>query len=1055
MTEIAIVPAGAGAGKTHHIKTTLGGWVKNGVVAPRRILAVTFTEAAASELRQRIRAELLAEGNIEAALEVEQAYVTTIHALGQRLLGEHALAHGASPRLRLIEEGEQDLLLRRSIEAVSEIGTISRNLAAHGYSYDYNSGASAEHVFRRRFLRLVEQLRTLGARGTDPSLAASAAQWVGDAYGPVSGRNEDTAERLLRSIDALLERFPRAIADSVTTKTARKDLRDNFKDLLATQRALKQGRHDWRAWQKLRNLWVSTTRTKAPEGYDELATAVIEAAEALPFLPGPRDDAMSHAEGLVRAAQRVMADYGRAKAEIGVIDYGDMVANAAKMLAERNEVTEAVLAEIDCVIIDEFQDTSPIQFAFLWQLARRAPRTLIVGDNKQAIMGFQGADPRLAEALSLQHPHAPLERNWRSTAPIMEFVNGLGQYLFGERYSSLAPTRTGGDGTALEVIEQMVSGRERGTKQNPNPAKPSHNVAERIADILDKNEMIIEDRHTGVRRPLAPRDIAVLCQTSRQCADYAEKLRVLGLPVRLAENGWWKSPVVQCAVFALSLVADPADAHAALCFASLGPERLDLGTGLTALTAGTAIPATGLEQLKALHDKARGLPADAVVAQVIAVAGLREWCEMLPDPLQMRADLARFEAEAAAFACAEPAPREAAGFYGNGIPVFLGWLEARATSQDDSRPHASGTETDGIEVVTWHSSKGREWPLVIVATMAHDRNPRAHEFRIEIPDFDDFDAILAKADLSYSADYAAEEALERALAQRSEEAREDCRRLLYVALTRARDRLVIEWPKPPKEWKEGNISPAQMLVEECGFAIGNGCITLGSTNFPARLTVGSDEIAAAFDGGFVAPAPIARAARHAVVQGVMPLAEAIVAPSSALSTHLPLPTKLLTSRLAPGIELANADLVLATDKGTALHEGLRICLQRPELFGKVAAHCQVSASEASAMAAQADALRSNLAARGFATLYVEQPLDVALADGTTQCVILDLLAQGRDGFMIVDHKSGPVPDHEARYATYWPQLAAYAGAVESMGAGKVTHAGVFWTHTGELTIGAL
>ena len=171
MTDIAIVPAGAGAGKTHHIKTTLGQWVSAGDVAPRKILAVTFTEAAAGELRQRIRTELLAAGNIEAALEVEQAYVTTIHALGQRLLGEHALAHGASPHLRLIEEAEQDLLLRRCLEAAPTIGQMASNLAAHGYSFEFNSGASAEEVFRKAFLKLVETLRTLGPRGCDPVLA--------------------------------------------------------------------------------------------------------------------------------------------------------------------------------------------------------------------------------------------------------------------------------------------------------------------------------------------------------------------------------------------------------------------------------------------------------------------------------------------------------------------------------------------------------------------------------------------------------------------------------------------------------------------------------------------------------------------------------------------------------------------------------------------------------------------------------------------------------------------------------------------------------------------
>ena len=91
---LVIVPAGAGAGKTHRIKTQLSNWVKRGVVRPERILAVTFTEAAAGELRERIRAGLLADGLVSEAMAVERAYVSTIHGLGLRLLTEHALAAG-------------------------------------------------------------------------------------------------------------------------------------------------------------------------------------------------------------------------------------------------------------------------------------------------------------------------------------------------------------------------------------------------------------------------------------------------------------------------------------------------------------------------------------------------------------------------------------------------------------------------------------------------------------------------------------------------------------------------------------------------------------------------------------------------------------------------------------------------------------------------------------------------------------------------------------------------------------------------------------------------
>ena len=105
---LVIVPAGAGAGKTHRIKTQLSDWVKRGIVRPERILAVTFTEAAAGELRERIRAGLLADGLVAEAMAVERAYVSTIHGLGLRLLTEHALAAGTSPQPRHLADAERD-----------------------------------------------------------------------------------------------------------------------------------------------------------------------------------------------------------------------------------------------------------------------------------------------------------------------------------------------------------------------------------------------------------------------------------------------------------------------------------------------------------------------------------------------------------------------------------------------------------------------------------------------------------------------------------------------------------------------------------------------------------------------------------------------------------------------------------------------------------------------------------------------------------------------------------------------------------------------------------
>ncbi len=115
LPSLTLIPAGAGSGKTHRIKEQLAEWVEKDMVKPDRIAAVTFTEAAASELRDRIRAALMTRGRQEDALRLDQAFISTIHGFGRRLLIEYAFEAGNCPAPRLLAEDEEQLLLRKAI----------------------------------------------------------------------------------------------------------------------------------------------------------------------------------------------------------------------------------------------------------------------------------------------------------------------------------------------------------------------------------------------------------------------------------------------------------------------------------------------------------------------------------------------------------------------------------------------------------------------------------------------------------------------------------------------------------------------------------------------------------------------------------------------------------------------------------------------------------------------------------------------------------------------------------------------------------------------------
>ncbi|MFG1297106.1 UvrD-helicase domain-containing protein [Xanthobacter variabilis] len=1034
--ELRIVPAGAGAGKTHHIQTQLLDWVKSGQVRPERILAVTFTEAGAAELRQRIRASLVAAGHMEGALAVERAYVSTIHGLGLRLVTEHAFAAGASPAPRLISDAERDLLIRQALAHADALEDISGDLKRHGYAAGWGGG-SAEEAFRARVLEMVTLLGHLGPRGLDPALAGEAEAAIRAIHGAVEPDGGSLAARLHAAVTALLATFPDSLAGLATSATARDAFRSDHR-ALCDARGRTRLDQDWALWARLGALRQSKRGSATPDGYDVLAQAVMDAAAALESHPGPLDDACQHLRALVGGAQQILSRYGARKRELGVIDFADMVADAARLLRERPEVRNAVLDEIDCVIVDEFQDTNPIQFDLVWSLARHAPRTILVGDMKQAIMGFQGADARLMGAIAgvFADQVKPLDRNWRSDPRIMAFVNDLGAGLFPEAYDPLAPTRAQSSGSALEVVVTEAPRRGR------SEVRPPHHLAAHIAAMLARADTRITDRHTGEARALRPGDIAVLCPTNTQCAAYADTLRALGLPVQVNRNGWWSSAIVQAACHALEVADDPQDLHAALCFLVLGPPRVPLEAALRQLIDTEDLTHPALDSLHALAEDAPRRTVRALLGEVIAAARLRDFCEVQEEPGEARADLIRLEAEADAFLATHRDMRAAAGFHGSGAKVFLGWLASQIGERGFNR-HAdpTGRKAEGIEVVTWHASKGREWPVVAVAGLDHGFDPRTGALSSVCSDFSDLDRLIERTRLHFSPAFAAPAVADRFFAAQAPQAEATARRLAYVALTRARDTLVLEWPaaavqKTLIQPDEPCFSAAALLATRCHMSVEAGAIAIGGKRHSARVSFCGKTIPPEFDTPRPVPVPtLPRLGRRAVAPCA---ARADAGPARLVPSQLPAslvaaPDKLETQLLdAAEWRPGERSWTSAAACGTALHEALRLLLTRPDLAPRLPSHLGLVPEDAQILAGRAQALRAWLAARGYARITTEVPMEATLAGGAQLSATLDLLAEGEAGLAIIDHKSDADRDFEAGFRRHWPQLSAYVAGLRAL-----------------------
>ena len=1041
---LVIVPAGAGAGKTHRIKTQLAKWVKCKVVRPERILAVTFTEAAAGELRERIRAGLLEDGLVEEAMAVERAYVSTIHGLGLRLLTEHALAAGASPQPRHLGDAERDLLIRQALSHSRALDPIKATPERFGYLPNWQKGATVEDALRARVLAMIDLLRGLGDRGRDPGLIAPALARLERIYGATLADPAAAGDALRAAVLDMLAAFPDGGMATVTAKGPRETLEKNlslFRHIKRDPALLDQ---DWSVWQSLRSLFVSNSRTKTPDGYDDLATAIMQAAEVLPSHPGPLADAKLHLHCLIACAQEVMEAYEARKKALGLIDFTDMIAGAERLLRTNPSVRQAVLDEIDCVIIDEFQDTSPVQFALLWQLGAHAQRTLLVGDVKQSIMGFQGADPRLSQALAAAKPDAirPLDQNWRSTPAVMQFVNALGTGLFGTGYNSLTPTRDPVPGPALEVL---LVAKGRGVR---TASKPQEHVAERIARILTTGETVT-DRHTSLTRPARPSDIALLICRHTTAAQYAEELRARGIPVRIAENGWAASPVVQAARSALSYAANPADAHAGLLLRTLGPDPLSLQEALSAQIDGRLADDPILVQLAALSDRICCLPVSVALNIVLDAAGLRQWAARQSDAAQARADLLRLEAEASDFEAAHRDLKAASGFHGETAKVFLGWLDARSGDRDfDRRPDPSADSAEAVEIVTWHASKGREWPITVVAEFDHgiEEWPGTTAIRFEALDrIDDMPTVLASAALVHTPGYAAPEAARRFIEDRRLDFEANAKNLLYVALTRARDRLVLEWPGFLKEREEDAPEAT------CLFHVLEDCCKPKIVGETLRIN------------GVECPAVVRAMPDHAGASDFAPSASTEM---PLFGQQAPLPVVSLTPwRLQPSQMKATTpapesqsimlgapwpNTVSDTILGTALHLAMRTFPTRPDLAAALQSATGLNDALLSLVAERAAALKEWLLDQGYTELLCEVPVQGHSTDGAEILGTIDLLAVGSSGSLLIDHKTGGTG---VGFGPYWAQIQSYASIVGDLyPEHQLKGVAVFWLGHGRLEL---
>ena len=813
-----IVSAAAGAGKTAVLTERLCRIVADGTPVDR-LLVLTFTRAAAAEMKHRIGSRLAELGEKEKdpakaryfrqqQEAIDRAYITTIDAFCSRVLSRHGHLIGLSPDVRVADEtelaaiadGVRDTLL--TLLALEKNADLTLLIRAFGSE--------------RAMLEAMDALLDFLSAQPDPDgwMARARTRAADPAY----------AQRLLREAvseakDEIRERVgalcrARGCTDDANVlRVLDEDLSqlrallllteyDEYRDALAgfsfdTLRFARGTREEEKDPVRLPREEMKESVKRQREQFSHTgAEECARQARAVPVL-----------SALFELAARFRTAFSDAKRESCVIDFADMEHMALALLSIES-VAEEYRERFLHIAVDEYQDSNRLQEALLIKL-RRPDNLFLVGDVKQSIYRFRGAEPGLfLEKLALAEKgrmgRVDLSANFRSDEAILRSVNGTFEKLMtretaGLNYDARARLVAGkepsGGSAALHLLERRTGANADALLEEAADTEiEARLAAEQIKQLMASPGL--PDARTGALRKYRYEDFAILLRTNTDAVSYARQLSLLGIPCYAqATGGYFDALEVMLLLhilravdnrrFDVPLLSAATSAAGGFTFEELaGMRARHRGGGIYDCIAETAAEEQAesgkarafLARLDRWRAESRLVSVEKLIARILEETGFFEEMGALPGGAERQANITALLEQAHAYE-----KTGARSLYG-----FLAYMEK---AQKTASVGASQTaNADVVRILSMHKSKGLEYPVVFLCQLGKRFNKR-----------DSREALQLHANLGAGVRFIDKDtgqrtdtiARKRLSAQAANEAVAEELRVLYVAMTRARSRLVL------------------------------------------------------------------------------------------------------------------------------------------------------------------------------------------------------------------------------------------------------------------------
>lgn len=558
MKNIQYINAGAGSGKTTRLTEILSEKLGSKEYKPSEVILTTFTELAASEFREKSRERLYNDNHADVAAELDSATIGTVHSVALSFIQKYWYLIGVSPDMKVMSEDDLQVYISESLGDYVGKEDLEFFLSYRSF---FDLKDSQSHIdldfWKGQLLSIIDKINNY-----DVDIERSKTDSC------------KVVEQVFNSNIALNLSLLNAFTVTLNSQIGgyAKTNKDNYQPVLD---GLTSSKVSYANLVKLYKLLTKDSPAKIINGFkaemterafDDLVANLKAFQMSSVGDDSPGGMMKNMVNILFKIAQRWKDGFNDFKAKRHIIDYNDMERLFLKLL-NLPQVTREIKGTYKLMMVDEFQDSSPIQLKIFNKLSDLMEQSYWVGDPKQSIYGFRGADVELVNeitkqfidedrdsALNLTYDNLP--NSWRTRVPLVNLATDC----FTRAFKGIIDRENLKLEAARQEYEQFSNSLYHWNCLASNAELFVDKVADRVKLLLD-SQTIIQIKNKEEFRTIRPGDIAILCRSNAECKNFANALVKKGIPVSFVKNDILQQTEVQLVFTLLKFMVDSSNKH--------------------------------------------------------------------------------------------------------------------------------------------------------------------------------------------------------------------------------------------------------------------------------------------------------------------------------------------------------------------------------------------------------------------------------------------------------------------------------------------------------------